>query len=147
MAGVNKVILVGNLGRDPEIRVLDKGVKVARFSLATTESYNDRNTGQRIEQTEWHNITLWRGLAEIAEKYMHKGSQVYIEGKLQTRQYQDKDGITKYATEIIGQNLTLLGTRQSPSPDQNPVSSNPVSEPKEPVNTGSDSDDTEDLPF
>ena len=101
MAGVNKVILVGNLGRDPEIRILDKGVKVARFSLATTEGYTDKNTGQRVEQTEWHNITLWRGLADIAEKYLQKGNQVYIEGKLQTRQYQDKDGITKYTTDII----------------------------------------------
>ena len=85
MAGVNKVILVGNLGRDPEIRTLESGVKVARFSIATTESYNDRNTGQRVDQTEWHNVVLWRGLAEIAEKYLRKGNQVYIEGKLQTR--------------------------------------------------------------
>ena len=98
MAGVNKVILVGNLGRDPEVRTLESGVKVARFSLATTESYNDRNTGQRVDQTEWHNIVLWRRTAEIAEKYLKKGNQVYLEGKLQTRSYQDKDGITKYST-------------------------------------------------
>ena len=111
MAGVNKVILVGNLGKDPEIRTLESGVKVARFSVATTESYNDRNTGQRVDQTEWHNIVLWRGLAEIAEKYLRKGNQVYIEGKLQTRSYQDKDGITKYSTEIVGQNLNMLGGR------------------------------------
>ena len=150
MAGVNKAILVGNLGRDPEIRVLDKGVKVARFSLATTESYNDRNTGQRVDQTEWHNITLWRGLAEIAERYLQKGSQVYIEGKIQTRQYQDKDGITKYATEIIGQNMTLLGSRPTSSSstyDQEPAESRPVREPSEPQDTGSMPDETDDLPF
>lgn len=150
MAGVNKAILVGNLGRDPEIRVLDKGVKVARFSLATTESYNDRNTGQRVDQTEWHNITLWRGLAEIAEKYLQKGSQVYIEGKIQTRQYQDKDGITKYATEIIGQNMTLLGSRPTGSSSteyQAQAESKPAREPSELQDSGSVPDETDDLPF
>ena len=110
MAGVNKAILVGHLGKDPEVRTLDNGTKVARFSVATTESYKDRNTGQRVDNTEWHNVTLWRGLAEIAENYLKKGSQVYIEGKIQTRSY-EQEGITKYSTEIVGRELTMLGRK------------------------------------
>lgn len=110
MAGVNKVILVGNLGRDPEIRTLEGGVTVARFTLATSESYKDK-TGQRVEKTEWHNIVLWRGLAEVAEKYLKKGQQVYIEGKITNRNYQDKDGTQKYFTEIVADNMTMLGGR------------------------------------
>lgn len=144
MAGVNKVILIGNLGRDPEIRTLESGVKVARFSLATTESYNDRNTGQRVDQTEWHNIVLWRGLADIAEKYLRKGNQVYIEGKLQTRSYQDKDGITKYSTEIIGQNMNMLGGRQSPAESSFESPAQNVSAPPDPIDLP---EETDDLPF
>jgi single-strand DNA-binding protein len=110
MAGVNKAILVGNLGRDPEIRTLEGGVTVARFTLATSESYKDK-TGQRVEKTEWHNIVLWRGLAEVAEKYLRKGQQVYIEGRITNRNYQDKDGTQKYFTEIVADNMTMLGGR------------------------------------
>jgi single-strand DNA-binding protein len=110
MAGVNKAILVGNLGRDPEIRTLEGGVTVARFTLATSESYKDK-TGQRVEKTEWHNIVLWRGLAEVAEKYLRKGQQVYIEGRITNRSYQDKDGTQKYFTEIVADNMTMLGGR------------------------------------
>lgn len=106
-SGVNKVILVGNLGREPEVRALDSGAKVASFSLATTESYKNRE-GQRVDQTEWHNIILWRGLAEVAEKYLHKGDSVFIEGKIKTRSY-EKDGLKKYVTEIYGDNMTMLG--------------------------------------
>ena len=90
MAGVNKVILVGNLGKDPEVRYLDNGVAVANFSLATTENYKNK-AGERVSQTEWHNIVLWRGLAEVAEKYLKKGASVYIEGKIKTRKWEDKD--------------------------------------------------------
>lgn len=144
MAGVNKVILVGNLGRDPEIRTLESGVKVARFSIATTESYNDRNTGQRVDQTEWHNVVLWRGLAEIAEKYLRKGNQVYIEGKLQTRSYQDKDGITKYSTEIVGQNMNMLGGRPV-SAEQSYETPNQTTTP--PADTVDLPEETDDLPF
>ena len=97
MAGVNKVILVGNLGKDPETRRLDSGVAVTQFSLATSESYKDKN-GQRVDQTEWHNVVLWRGLAEVAEKYLKKGDQIYIEGKLKTRSW-EKDGVKRYSTE------------------------------------------------
>lgn len=109
MSGVNKVILVGNLGKDPEPRTLDSGVKMVRFSLATSETYRDRD-GNRVDQTEWHNIVLWRGLADVAEKYLRKGNQVYIEGKIRTRQWEDKDGNTRYTTEIIGDNMTMLGS-------------------------------------
>lgn len=107
MSGVNKVILVGRLGKEPEIRNLENGAMVANFSIATSEVYKDRTTGERRESTEWHNIALWRGLAEIAQKYLHKGDMVYIEGKLKTRSW-EKDGITRYTTEIVGENLTML---------------------------------------
>lgn len=112
MAGsVNKVILIGNLGRDPEVRYLEGGTAVANFPIATSESYRDRNTGERITQTEWHNIVLWRGLAEVAEKYLRKGNQVYIEGKLRTRSWDDQNGNTRYTTEVVADNMTMLGGR------------------------------------
>lgn len=109
MAGVNKVILVGNLGKDPEIRVMESGRKVANFSLATTESYKDKN-GQRVDQTEWHNIVFWGPIADVIEKYLKKGSQIYVEGKIRQRSYEDKEKIKRYITEIIGQNMTMLGS-------------------------------------
>ncbi len=112
MAGVNKVILIGNLGKDPEVRHLENGTPVCSFSLATSETYKDRTTGERKTNTEWHNIVLWRGLAEVAEKYLHKGDQVYIEGKLVTRSW-EKDNITRYTTEIVGSNMTMLGSRNT----------------------------------
>ena len=111
MAGVNRVILIGNLGKDPEIMTFDNGVKKASFSLATTESYKNRD-GNRVDQTEWHNIVIWRGLAEVAEKYLRKGNSVYIEGKIRTRQY-EQDGIKKYITEIFADNMTMLGKKES----------------------------------
>ncbi len=107
MAGINKVILVGNLGKDPEVRTVQSGAQVARFSLATSESYTNKE-GQKIENTEWHNIVLWRGLAGVAEKYLKKGNKVYIEGKLRNRQYDDKDGNKKYVTEIEATDMLLL---------------------------------------
>ncbi|GGF15847.1 single-stranded DNA-binding protein [Hymenobacter cavernae] len=109
-AGVNKVILVGNLGKDPEVRHLEGGTAVARFTLATNDYYKDKS-GNRVERTEWHNIALWRDLAEVAEKYLRKGQQVYIEGRIRTRQYQDKDNQTRYITEIVAEELTMLGGR------------------------------------
>ncbi len=110
MSGVNKVILVGRLGKDPEVRNLENGVTVANFSLATSESYKDKTTGDKKEVTEWHNISLWRGLADIAAKYLHKGDLVYIEGKLRTRSW-EKEGVTRYTTEIIGDNMTMLSSK------------------------------------
>lgn len=112
MAGVNKVILIGNLGKDPEVRYLEGGVAIAKFPLATSESIKDKS-GNKTEQTEWHNVVLWRGLAEIAEKYLKKGATVYIEGKLRTRSWEDKDKNKRYTTEVIGENMTMLGGRRS----------------------------------
>lgn len=111
MSGVNKVILIGNVGKDPEIRHMENGTSKATFPLATTETYRDRE-GQRMEQTEWHNIVLWRGLADLAEKYIRKGKQLYIEGKLRTRSWEDRDGNKRYTTEIVADNITLLGGLQ-----------------------------------
>jgi single-strand DNA-binding protein len=108
MASINKVILIGNLGKDPEVRHLEGGVAVARFPLATSETFKDKN-GERQERTEWHNIVVWRGLAEVAEKYVKKGQSVYIEGRIRTSNYQDKDGIQRYSTEIVADNMTMLG--------------------------------------
>ena len=117
MSGVNKVILVGNLGKDPEVRYLDNGVAVANFSLATTENYKNKQ-GERVSQTEWHNIVFWRGLAEVAEKYLKKGDSVYVEGKLRTRRLEDKDGNTKYTTEILADNMTMLGNKRSTTSEE-----------------------------
>ena len=106
---VNKVILVGNVGKDPEIRHLDTGVAVANFPMATSESYTAKN-GEKITTTEWHNIVLWRGLAEVAEKYVKKGSKLFIEGKITHRQY-EQDGVTKFFTEIVANNMEMLNSR------------------------------------
>jgi len=127
MAGVNKVILVGNIGKDPEVRYLDGGVAVANFPLATSETYRDK-TGNRVEQTEWHNIVLWRGLAEVTEKYLRKGSQVYIEGKIRTRNWDDKDGIKRYTTEIVADTMTMLGGRKDGGGTQAGAQNTPSSE-------------------
>ena len=109
---VNKVILVGNVGKDPEVRHLDSGVAVANFPLATSESYTAKN-GDKVTTTEWHNIVLWRGLADVAEKYVTKGKQLYIEGRIRTRSYDDKDGNKRYITEIYGDVMQMLGTRDN----------------------------------
>lgn len=103
-------MLIGNLGKDPDVQYLEGNIAVAKFSLATTETYKDR-TGKLISQTEWHMVVLWRGLAELAQKYLHKGSLVYIEGRLKTRTWDDKDGNKKFATEIIGENMIMLDKR------------------------------------
>ncbi len=140
MSGINKVILVGHLGKDPEVRHLDGGVSVASFPLATSESYN--KDGRKVEQTEWHNIVMWRGLADVAAKYLQKGKLVYIEGKLRTRSFEDKTGIKKYTTEIVAENFTVLGrksdfdneTKQAVKTDDADSSFNPAS-------------DADDLPF
>ena len=108
--GVNKVILVGNLGSDPELRYTGSGTAVCNFSLATTESYKDRD-GNQVENTEWHRVVAWARLAEICGEYLKKGRQVYIEGQLQTRQWEDKDGNTKYTTEIKAREMQMLGSR------------------------------------
>ena len=114
MAGVNKVILLGNLGKDPEVRRLDDGRGVANFSLATSETYKNKS-GEKVPNTEWANSVLWSPLADIAENYLKKGSQVYIEGKISNRSYEDKDGVKKYISEVVGREITLLG--RAPSSD------------------------------
>ena len=125
MAGINKVILVGHLGRDPEMRYTQSEVAVCSFSLATSETYRDRNSGEKVTQTEWHNIILWRGVAETAGKYLRKGSQVYIEGKLRTRKWEDQNGATRYTTEVVGDTMQMLDKRDSssaPAPSPAPSS-------------------------
>lgn len=112
MAGVNKVIIIGNLGRDPEIKYTQSNVPVANFSVATTESWKDKNSGEWQEKTEWHRIVAWRHLAERAERYLKKGKQVYVEGRLETRKWQGQDGQERYTTEIIASQLMLLGRRE-----------------------------------
>lgn len=118
MAGVNKVILVGNLGKDPEVRHLEGGAAVANFTLATTEVYKDK-TGTRQEQTEWHNVVVWRGLAEVAEKYLKKGMTIYVEGKLRTRSWDDKEGNKRYTTEVVGDTFTILSKKENSSSSGN----------------------------
>lgn len=116
--GVNKVIIVGNLGQDPEVRYMPSGGAVANITVATSESWNDKSTGEKKEQTEWHRIVLFGKLAEIAGEYLKKGSQVYIEGKLQTRKWTDKDGVERYTTEVVvsmGGTMQMLGGKNAPA--------------------------------
>lgn len=123
MSGVNKVILVGRLGKDPEVKTLQNSAKVANFSVATSESYKDKTTGEKKETTEWHNIQAWRGLADVAEKYLRKGDLVYLEGKLSTRSW-EKDGITRYTTSVVLDVLTMLGSKSTGTPEKPDVKYN-----------------------
>lgn len=133
MSGVNKVILIGNLGKDPEVKYLESKVPVANFTLATNSTWKDKD-GSKKEHTEWHNIVLWRGLAEVAEKYLHKGDKVYIEGKLRTRSWSDKDNVKRYTTEVIAENMTMLSEKRDgnsdspPTPDANTASGAPIAD-------------------
>jgi len=139
-ASVNKVILIGNLGNDPEVRKLDSGVTVVNFSMATSETYKDKNSNEKTTETQWHNIVLWRGLAEVAEKYLKKGSKIYIEGKLKTRSWEDQDGNKRYITEVVGDNMTMLGKAQSEVNAENNNESTPT-----PAKNNREEED--DLPF
>ena len=147
MAGsVNKVILIGNLGKDPEVRHLESGVSVASFPIATSENFKDRNTGERKSITDWHNIVLWRGLADVAEKYLKKGSKVYVEGKLKTRSWEDKEGNTRYTTEVVGDSMTMLDNKpQEGQPNFQP--SNEGTPKMEAPKADLASDEEDDLPF
>jgi len=111
MRGVNRVMLIGNLGKDPDLQHLEGNIAVAKFPLATTETFKDKN-GNLVSQTEWHTVVLWRGLAELAQKYLHKGSLVFIEGRLRTRTWEDKDKNRRFSTEIVGDNLVMLDKRK-----------------------------------
>ena len=115
MRGVNKVVLIGNLGKDPDVQILEGNITVAKFPLATTETFKDKN-GKLVSQTEWHTVVLWRGLAELAQKFLHKSSLVYIEGRLRTRSWEDKDGTKKYVTEVVGENLIMLDKKTGTEP-------------------------------
>ena len=128
---INKVILVGNLGKDPEVRHFEGNSSVASFSVATSESYTDKTTNERKTQTEWHNVVMWNGLAGVAEKYLKKGSQVYIEGKLTNRKWQDKDGNDRYTTEVVARTMKMLGSREGGSSYSTPAA--PAQVAKEPV--------------
>ncbi len=145
---VNKVILIGNVGNDPEVKYIKEDVPVAKFSLATSESYKDKN-GERVTNTEWHNIVVWRGLAKVVEKYVKKGSKLYIEGKLTHRKYEDKDGQTKYFTEILCRDLTMLDSKSSSGQSGNKENSaaGNVQEPPVDFTDIDDMNDVDDLPF
>ncbi|MBW1887461.1 MAG: single-stranded DNA-binding protein [Deltaproteobacteria bacterium] len=129
MAGVNKVILVGRLGRDPEVRYTPNGVAIANFSIATSEEWKDKDTGEKQERTEWHRIVAWRRLGEICGEYLHKGSQVYIEGRLQTRDWEDRDGNKRYTTEIVAQNMQMLGKPSREGRAESQEEQHPAEEP------------------
>lgn len=138
MAGINKVILIGNLGRDPELRYTASGVPVATFTVATSEEWKDKNTGNKQEHTEWHRIVAWRRLGEICGEYLHKGSKVYIEGKLRTRAWEGRDGNTRYTTEIVAQTLQILSRAER---------AETIEETPEPLPAEERSDIDEDIPF
>ena len=158
---VNKVILIGNVGMDPEVRAMEGGVKVARVRLATTERYRDRQSNENKEHTECHSITLWRGLADIVDRYVHKGSQLYIEGRLRTREWTDTNNIKRYTTEILADNMQLLGSRgdgqsaapaAAPSAPAQPAYQQPAAQPaqpsyQQPASIPAPQDDPDDLPF
>lgn len=148
MAGVNKVILVGNLGKDPEVRHLDNGRAVANFSIATSETYKNK-AGEKVTNTEWHNVVLWTPLAEIAERFLKKGNQVYIEGKLTTRSWDDQEGNKRYTTEVVGREMTLLGSRDSNESNSGGMSSGSSanSAPAPSPVSNIPEDDSDDLPF
>ena len=141
---LNKVLLIGRLGRDPEVRYMPNGEAVCNFSVATNETWNDRN-GQRQESTEWHNVTMYRNLAEIAGKYLTKGSQVYLEGKIQSRKYQGKDGIERTAYEIIANEMKMLGGGNSEQQVQSAQAETPTRRQATPAMPAEDIDD--DVPF
>ena len=146
MSGVNRVILVGRLGKDPEVRNLESGATVANFTLATSESYKDRTTGEKKEVTEWHNIVLWKGLAEISQKYLHKGDMVYIEGKLRTRSW-EKEGVTRYTTEVVADNMTMIATKGTGASTPNSYSPSPTSASDSFRSSAPADTSTDDLPF
>lgn len=163
---VNKVILIGNVGLDPEVRTLESGVKTARIRLATTERIFNRQTQESSEHTEWHTVTLWRGLADVVDKYVRKGSQIYIEGALRTREWQDQQGNKRYSTEIIANDMKLLGRRndaqqpqqgdyqqsgyqhqQAPAQPQSGYSQPQQQNYQQPAAPAMPDDSTDDLPF
>ena len=159
MASLNKVILIGNLGADPDMRYLPDGTPVASLRVATTEAWKDKSTGERREQTEWHRVSLFRALADIAERYLKKGSQVYVEGRLRTRKWTDSAGADRHSTEIVADELKMLGKRperagtgmgadDGPATDPAPARSGLTAPPREPAIAGhGESFEDDDIPF
>lgn len=143
--GINKVILVGHLGKDPEIRYSANGAAIANISLATTESWKDRNTGEKQEKTEWHRVVFFSRLAEIAGEYLKKGSQVYVEGRLQTRKWQDQQGQDRYTTEIVANEMQMLGSRAGAGDYSAPSAGDSQPQPAAAPAGATDFDD--DIPF
>lgn len=147
MRGVNHVFLIGNLGKDPEIQYIEGNIPVAKFPLATTETFKDKK-GMTIPQTEWHNIVLWRGLAELAAKYLHKGSLVHIEGCIRTRSWEDKDKNRRFMTEIVASNLVMLDKRHSETRiDNDEIGSHSLGHSIDDILPSSSNDLTDELPF
>ena len=142
---VNKVILIGNLGRDPEVRKLENGATLASFSIATSESYTDKQSGKKIENTEWHDVVVWRGLAEVAEKFLKKGTKIYIEGRLKKRSWQDREGNTRYRVEIIGDEMTILSRPEAQDKPKTPYTVENKTENSKIDDLGTDPNDS--LPF
>ncbi|HEB99656.1 MAG TPA: single-stranded DNA-binding protein [Thiotrichales bacterium] len=147
--GVNKVILIGNLGRDPEVRYMPSGGAVANVTIATTDQWKDKQTGEQKERTEWHNVVFYNRLAEIVGEYLKKGSQVYVEGRLQTRKWQDKEGRDRYTTEIIANEMQMLGSRSGGSAGFGAAAQQQAAPKPEPAAAGGglDSDFDDDIPF
>lgn len=147
---VNKVILLGNVGRDPEVKYLDSGVALATFSLATTDRAYTMSDGTQVpERTEWHNLVLWRRLAEVAEKYVHKGDKLYIEGKIRTRSYEDKEGAKRYTTEIFVEIMEMLSAKGTATPPATQPTHDPTTTMQDTQRTspGVDENPADDLPF
>ncbi|TDJ32651.1 MAG: single-stranded DNA-binding protein [Gammaproteobacteria bacterium] len=144
--GVNKVILVGNLGADPEVRYTQSGAAVTTISIATTDSWKDKQSGERQERTEWHRVVFFSRLAEIAGEYLKKGSQVYVEGRIQTRKWQDKDGNDRYTTEVVANEMQMLGSRADGGGGGAPAESPPVKAPA-PAPAPASDDFDDDIPF
>jgi single-strand DNA-binding protein len=150
MAGsVNKVILIGNTGRDPELRYLENGVPVATVTLATSESYVDKKTGEKRELTDWHNVVFWRGLAEVVNTYVKKGMKIYVEGRLRTRSYTDKDNVVRYITEIVADEMQMLSPRSNDVSEPTKPNYPPTVEEPKPIPPISDmhKDEDIDMPF
>jgi len=149
--GVNKVILVGNLGKDPDMKYTASGAAIANITVATSESWNDKQTGEKVEKTEWHRVVAFQRLAEIMGEYLKKGSQVYIEGKIQTRKWQDQNGQDRYTTEVVANDMQMLGSRGGESggaPQGGGFRKNPqAQQPATPANTGGGGFDDDDIPF
>ncbi len=148
MAGtLNKVMLIGNLGKDPEVKTFEGGNMLVRFPIATSETYTSRKTNEKVTQTEWHTIVLRRGLAEVAEKYLHKGDKVFIEGKIRTRSWDDQNGEKRYATEVHADNMTMLGSPSNETAGGYSGNTGNSNTSTTPADISTDSDEEDDLPF